>query len=384
VLLTLATNCYAAVAYIPMFRTNDPPDFTLSFVGIRKLELPTLREIETITDFAPVFDESLPCFAVSRNGARLFVVRYGEIFVYDGRTRALLHRWPGSSFASCHPILHPTRPVLIFGGVNWFDYETGQLVETAQSLGFVSPSNIIRREIHLSASGRFLTVPEATDSFQPFATLSRVIDLQGLLPSRNVPAFEGRSVVAFDDSVIIRRPSSNENLHYYDIESDADLGRVTPPTGIALGGFAYPGPSDSALYLVLQQGRQLLARQNQRNAPLEIVFEFPTEPIYAQFEVSGPYLQIVTGAFGASGCGVFPIPCFAGGTRIDVYERSSTSAASIEFATEGSALEFGPMIAIDESVPQAVPTRSTWLMLTLALLLVMVLRYSTPFRNKLS
>ena len=363
--LVLASTCaYAAVAYVPVFTTNNPPDLSLNYLGIRRFELPSLRELGTITDLPPI--DPCGCFYVNEDGSRLFIYSLGVLRVFDGRGHQLLHTWNNLPFSACNPIFHSRRPnVLIFNGTEWFDFESGSLVESAQSLGFLFPNRSGRRATQ-STGKRFLVVSETTNAFAGGFELVRVIDMLGILPSRNFAAINGNAVAAFNDRVLVARPTVSSPLNYYDIATGDLVGPTVLPPGTTAA-FVLPGPRDSVVFESVANQVASYAIQTAMDAPIVPFSGIPTDPLRRPLylERSGPFL-LTRRDHTDLGCVVFiPVPLYAGPMLMSVYDIESNSSTTVEYSALGSTFGAAPVIAGEEQVPQPVPTsssRALWLL----------------------
>jgi hypothetical protein len=377
-LLFGSMRTHAAVAYVPIYATNNPPDFSLNFLGIRRFELPSLRELSTITDVQLL--DPCGCFFVNDDGSRLFTYEIGVLRVFDGRSHQLLHTWTAPQLGHCNPVFHPHRPnVLILDGTEWFDFESGVFVENAQSLGFLFPNFASGRRVTLSTGRRYLIVSEVTNGFGGGYSLARVIDLLGNAPSRNFLAINGNAVGAFDDRVLVARPTVSSTVNYYDIATGDLLGPVAfPPgtTGISL----LPGPRDSIVFVGASNQVTRYTIQTARDAPIEPFLGIPDDPLRRPLflEKSGSYL-LSRFDYANTGCITFiPVPLYAGPMQLSVYDIESNSTTTLHFNSLSSTFGATPVIAGAEQTPQPVPAASPrWLWLlgaTIALLGVLMLR----------
>jgi hypothetical protein len=129
----------AAVALIPEWVATPQHNGNVVYDGLHLYSVPSMQAIGVRRELPPTHNA-----AVSADGARLYLwdqwISPGpptSLYVYDLPGFTLRHTWSGfagNRELASRTAVHPRGHVLIFGGMDWFDTETGQWTQSPESL----------------------------------------------------------------------------------------------------------------------------------------------------------------------------------------------------------------------------------------------------------
>lgn len=150
--LLLPSMAGAAVALVPEWIETPSHNGDLTYDGVHLYRVPSMQSLGVHREL-PATRKA----AVSADGSRLYLWdERATLYVYDLPGFTLRHTWPafaGNRDLSTESAVHPRAPVLIFGGMNWFDTESGQWTQTAETL-HIDPYN---SSPGISENGRWLS-----------------------------------------------------------------------------------------------------------------------------------------------------------------------------------------------------------------------------------
>lgn len=137
VLITLPSLAGAAVALVPEWTLTpaSPSTGTLAYDGVHLYDVPSMQSRGVHRELPATRSA-----AVSADGSRLYLWNQDDgstLYVYDLPSFTLHHAWPafaGDRRLSNYATVHPRQPVLIFGGMDWFDAETGIWTQSPETL----------------------------------------------------------------------------------------------------------------------------------------------------------------------------------------------------------------------------------------------------------
>jgi hypothetical protein len=153
----------AAVALVPEWVASPQHNGEVLYDGVHLYSVPSMQSLGVHRELPPTHKA-----AVSADGSRLYLWNEwwnpgpgtnpsaDTLYVYDLPGFTLRHTWPafaGNRELASHTTVHPRDHVLIFGGMDWFDTETGQWTQSPESLHIDRSDSLPR----VSEDGRWLS-----------------------------------------------------------------------------------------------------------------------------------------------------------------------------------------------------------------------------------